>query len=184
MESPAMARDIASICDRGIRLSTFGMTSVSSASLKVREILCRAHRSGSTSPPQPANHLHGAVAERHHHDHGLGFTLRDQVVENDVGPADCGPSAGIVTVAVQQIEHRIRLSSPSDRSPAACRRSSRDHRRRPRTCRSDDELLRAAHRSVPKATTAVREHAPCFPVVSRFGFSSDCRDRASARRRR
>ena len=58
------------------------------------------------APCAPAyrDHFHRAVSQRHHDDHGLGLALRNQVVEDDVGAADSRPSAGVVAVAVQQIQ--------------------------------------------------------------------------------
>ena len=57
--------------------------------------------------PARPNHFHGPVAQRHDHDHGLGFSLRDQIVENHVGAPDRRPSAGIVAETVQQIKDGI-----------------------------------------------------------------------------
>ena len=54
-------------------------------------------------------HFWFAVAERHDDEHGLGFALRDEIVEDDVGAADGGPGAGVVAVAMQKIEDRISL---------------------------------------------------------------------------
>src|SRR5581483_4675443 len=59
--------------------------------------------------PADSDHLHGAVAERHHDKHRLGFALGNQVIHDDVGAADRAPSTGIVAVAVKQVEHRIAL---------------------------------------------------------------------------
>ena len=44
---------------------------------------------------------------RHHHDHRLRLALGDQVVENQVRPADRDPSPVVVTSAVQQVHDRI-----------------------------------------------------------------------------
>jgi len=49
------------------------------------------------------------VAQRHDDEHGLGFALRDEIVEDDVGAANFGPGVSVVTVAVQQIEDGISL---------------------------------------------------------------------------
>jgi len=37
-----------------------------------------------------------AVAERHNNDHGLGFAVRDQIVQDHVGAADRRPGARVV----------------------------------------------------------------------------------------
>ena len=50
-----------------------------------------------------------AVAERHDDEHGLGFALRDEVVEDDVGAADGGPGGSVITVAVKKVEDGIGL---------------------------------------------------------------------------
>src|SRR5258708_8439590 len=57
--------------------------------------------------PSKMHELHGAVTEWHHHDHGFRLALRDQIVEDHVGMPDGRPAAGVVTVAVQQVDHRI-----------------------------------------------------------------------------
>ena len=44
-----------------------------------------------------------AVSERHDDNHGFGFALGDEIVQDDVGAPDCGPATGIVTEAVQEI---------------------------------------------------------------------------------
>src|SRR5579872_1392045 len=59
--------------------------------------------------PGSGDDFRSAVAERHHDQHGLGFTLRDQVVEDDIRAANRGPAARIVAEAVQQVEHWIFL---------------------------------------------------------------------------
>ena len=59
-------------------------------------------------PSQP-DHFHCAVTERHDHDHGLGFVLSNQVVENHVRASHGGPTAGVIAEAMQQVEHGISL---------------------------------------------------------------------------
>ena len=48
-------------------------------------------------------------AERHDNEHGLGFALGDEIVEDDVGTADGGPGAGVIAEAVEQVEDGIGL---------------------------------------------------------------------------
>src|SRR6266403_1440938 len=50
-----------------------------------------------------------AIAEGHNDEHGLGFALGDEIVEDDVGAADGGPAAGVITVPVQEIQGGISL---------------------------------------------------------------------------
>src|SRR6267154_524477 len=50
-----------------------------------------------------------AIAEWHDDEHRLGFALCDEVVEDDVGAANGGPSAGVVAIAVQEIQDGITL---------------------------------------------------------------------------
>jgi len=50
-----------------------------------------------------------AVAERHDDEHGLGFALREEVVEDDVGAADGGPAGRVITIAVKKVEDGIGL---------------------------------------------------------------------------
>ncbi len=55
------------------------------------------------------NNFRSSVAERHDHQHWLGLSLGDHIVEDHVGAADGRPAAGIVTEAVQKVEHGIAL---------------------------------------------------------------------------
>ncbi len=77
-----------------------------------------------------------AVTQGIDHDHGLGFALGDQVIENDVGGADVDPGAGFVAEAVEQVEDGVRLFAFRDRSWRGCRPSSRGRRRRWRNDRN------------------------------------------------
>ncbi len=47
------------------------------------------------------------VPVRHHDDHGLGFSISQQVVHDYVGAPGPGPGRLNLSIAVQQIEHGI-----------------------------------------------------------------------------
>src|SRR5580704_9078458 len=51
------------------------------------------------------------MAVRHDHNHGLGFSVGDQIIQDDVGPASPGPRSFDLPVAMQEIEDRILLSA-------------------------------------------------------------------------
>jgi hypothetical protein len=55
------------------------------------------------------HHFGRAVSEGVHHNHRLGLTLRNQVVEDDVGTAGGEPSGGIVAQSVEKIQDRVGL---------------------------------------------------------------------------
>src|SRR4030095_4600584 len=52
-----------------------------------------------------------AITERHDDEHGLGFALRDETVEDHIAAADGGQSACVVAIAVQEIENWVSLFS-------------------------------------------------------------------------
>jgi hypothetical protein len=50
-----------------------------------------------------------SVAVGHHHDHGPGLALGDEVVEDLGRAAHAGPGVFVAAAAVQQVEHRVTL---------------------------------------------------------------------------
>src|SRR5579883_2388610 len=53
-----------------------------------------------------------AIAERHHHNHGLDLPLSIQIIENDVRTPHRCPGVRSVAVTVQKAQHGIELTRP------------------------------------------------------------------------
>src|SRR5216683_128617 len=73
-----------------------------------REVAVAQLRIAKSAEPAAQN-FRSAVTQRHHHNHGLGLSLRDQVVQNQVSASHRRPPARVIAESVQQVQHRIAL---------------------------------------------------------------------------